>query len=138
GFLSAECDPGKLAAKEVYVDAASPWDVQMLPEIYEDFFMSAEPRVQAAEPVQAAHERLPELAPGEAELAEMYYGFDISDESKLQNQMEMLERKLLEKDRQIMRLENLTKEVENQRALIERLYKEKDTGTSENAAMNNE
>ncbi|MDR1704814.1 MAG: hypothetical protein LBS19_09060, partial [Clostridiales bacterium] len=76
-----------------------------------------------------------DLAPGEAELAEMYYGFDISDESKMQNQMEMLERKVLEKDRQIMRLENLTKEVETQRALIERLYKEKEGGSAEGAAQ---
>jgi hypothetical protein len=90
--------------REVYVDHACPWDVQMIPELYEDFY----PSLKAGPVVEqmAAVER--QSAPDES--------------ISLMSQIEALKRSNLEKDQQIALLSRLlqTKSQEAQ-SLSERL-----------------
>jgi hypothetical protein len=115
-------DGNVFAAREVYVDGSKPWDVQIVPDLYPDFYpySSAKREIKQTAPPSAAEGDMFAPAPDEAEF---YYGTDISGEAKLRNQMEMLERKLADKDRQLMGMASLKQELENQRSVIEKLFK---------------
>ncbi|MDR3240254.1 MAG: hypothetical protein LBT44_09240 [Clostridiales bacterium] len=75
----------QLFARQVYVDHASPWDVQVLPDLYEDFY----PAPEQAQP-----------GGGQPEI-----NMETQEElERLRNQISLLEKHSAEKDRQILQL----------------------------------
>lgn len=111
-----------LALREVLVDSLNPWDVQILPEIYPDFYPLSYSQGEPEPPPQSLPLQSPpiEIHPTEAEL---YYGADLPEADKLRNHIEMLNSKLSEKDRQFSALRA---EIETQRNVIQKLYQEKE------------
>ncbi|MCL2406654.1 MAG: hypothetical protein FWC95_01865 [Defluviitaleaceae bacterium] len=112
------------ATREIYVDSLNPWDIQILPDVYDDFYpgyIIQTPDVQKTTP-----QNLPVLT--KAPLAtptpviqptQSWYGEDIPQAEKQRNKIEDLEHELTTKDRQ---LAILKQEIENQRAVIKRIF----------------
>jgi hypothetical protein len=111
-------DESELAVREVFVDSLNPWDVQVLPELYADFFPVNAPAVtQDAEPAPV---KAPEgISKEDRNEGDGWYGADMPEAGKLHNRMEGLERQLTDRNKQITALK---REIETQRSVIERLY----------------
>jgi len=130
-YLSAvSLDENELAVREVYVDSLQPWDVQVLPEVYGEFFLDTSDKRQEArsqkqearsqmQEARTQRQEVTEQSKGDASVESLWYGDDMPEADKLRNQVDMLERRLLDKDRQFTVMKQ---EIETQRAVIERLY----------------
>ena len=134
----------EFCAREVYVDSLNPWDVQILPDLYDDFYPAASAYPASAQaPAQgqnpdlnsrpqsqrggATSDNYVGTAENQPSEAEMYYGADLPIEAKLKNQLDMARRQAADKDRQIHLLQN---EIQTQKAVIERLFREKEEAKS--------
>lgn len=152
--------PEEFCASEVFVDGNNPWDVQMLPDIYEDFYPLPVHVLQKEDTTKEAPESKPLIKPQavkkpEPTEAELYYGADGDEAEKLRNRLEELEKRLAEKDKRLLSyaagmrdaseeygaaniewktkhdrlsMENtaLSREIQNQKNVIEMLYREKE------------
>jgi hypothetical protein len=108
-FLTTEPpDENEFAVREVYVDSLHPWDVQVLPDVYPDFLpvaMFTKDEIIKPEPAAQVTVLPP---PAGANPMESWYGADMSEEERLRGQVA-----------------RLTQEVENQRAVIEKFFIQK-------------
>ncbi|MCL2704427.1 MAG: hypothetical protein FWE91_12625 [Defluviitaleaceae bacterium] len=112
-------DEDGLVVREVYVDSLNPWDVQIIPELYPEFF--PEPEVKAPPPQPVLYQP-PVANHDNYSSVDGWYGVDMPESDKLRNQIEGLERQIAGKDRQLAALKQ---EIETQRAVIEKMFTEK-------------
>jgi len=88
-----------LFLRQVYVDADRPWDVQMIPDLYEDFYPL--PKPQKPEEAEEPPERAPESA---APPVYLYEGETLGSE------LEIARMRLRKKENQISRLGGMLRE----------------------------
>ncbi len=87
---------------EVYVDSASIWDIQLLPDLYEDFYPVTTVEVEVKSPPA----QIPSIEQNKSEFNEELF--------VLQNKLNISEKKIDERDRQILSLSNTIKQQSNE------------------------